>query len=238
MRSVTENVYTFEGLQLGRGYLIDDDGALTLIDTGTASAPAKIVSQIAASGRDPQAIQRILLTHAHADHVGGLPWFLENTQVEVIASAIEAPIIDGTQSPPSPPMMHWPVVGRLMNNGQETPPLLTGMTVHRTVEDGEVLADVMDGLQALVIPGHTAGQTAYWQPERRILFCGDAIMRFWGPLTQPFGFVSPDMAANRRAINRLADLEPAIVCFGHGQPLTKNTAAVMRQFAQKITCAA
>jgi hypothetical protein len=40
-----------------------------------------------------------------------------------------------------------------------------------------------------------------------------------GGMREPFGSFSPDPARNRESARRLAALEPALVCFGHGKPL-------------------
>jgi hypothetical protein len=38
-------------------------------------------------------------------------------------------------------------------------------------------------------------------------------------LQEPPSFFSVDVAQNRRSIQRLIDLQPKVVCFGHGHPL-------------------
>jgi glyoxylase-like metal-dependent hydrolase (beta-lactamase superfamily II) len=38
-------------------------------------------------------------------------------------------------------------------------------------------------------------------------------------LHEPRSFFTPDPARNRDSMRRLAELEPALVCFGHGRPL-------------------
>jgi glyoxylase-like metal-dependent hydrolase (beta-lactamase superfamily II) len=101
------------------------------------------------------------------------------------------------------------------------------------VADQEMMPEVLGGLQVIMAPGHAPGHTAYWQPERRILFCGDAI--FNAPnLRLPFAMLTVDMAENIRSVGKLAGLEPEVVCFGHGQPMTNNTAVRIRGFAQKV----
>ena len=43
---------------------------------------------------------------------------------------------------------------------------------------------------------------------------------FWpGQLNQPKDYFTPDPPRNRDSARRLAKLEPALVCFGHGPPL-------------------
>jgi glyoxylase-like metal-dependent hydrolase (beta-lactamase superfamily II) len=198
MKRVAEGLYCFTGLLVGRVYLIKDSDGLTVIDAGIPNAADKIVSQIRAAGYQPEDVRRILITHAHGDHIGGLPRLKALTGAQVIAYEVETP--DETD---------------------------------RTVTDGEIIAEVMGGLHVLHTPGHANGHVCYWQPERRILFAGDVIMRFVF-MTQPFSFVSPDMAENRRSIAQVVDLQPAVVCFGHGRPLTADTASSLQAFAQRV----
>lgn len=51
--------------------LVDDDGSVTLIDCGLKKAPPRIVAGLAAIGKRPSDVTRILLTHVHVDHAGG-----------------------------------------------------------------------------------------------------------------------------------------------------------------------
>jgi hypothetical protein len=51
---------------------LEDDGSVTLVDCGLKRAPARIVAGLAAIGKAPGDVRRIVLTHAHIDHVGGL----------------------------------------------------------------------------------------------------------------------------------------------------------------------
>jgi glyoxylase-like metal-dependent hydrolase (beta-lactamase superfamily II) len=40
-------------------------------------------------------------------------------------------------------------------------------------------------------------------------------------LQEPVGLGTLDRELNRASLRRLAELQPAIVCFGHGEPLTE-----------------
>jgi hypothetical protein len=50
--------------------VVDDDGSVALVDTGLKRASGRIVAGLAAIGKHPQDVQRIILTHAHNDHAG------------------------------------------------------------------------------------------------------------------------------------------------------------------------
>jgi glyoxylase-like metal-dependent hydrolase (beta-lactamase superfamily II) len=110
---------------------------------------------------------------------------------------------------------------------------LPATPVDREVGDGEVLPEVLGGLTVVATPGHAPGHIAFWQPERRLLFCGDVIFRLPN-LRLPFSFFTVDMEENKRSIRKVAALEPAIVCFGHGRPLREHTAAAIHAFARKV----
>ena len=57
--------------QINSYAFVDDDGSVTLVDTGLRSAPPKLVAGLAAMGKRPADVTRIVLTHAHPDHAGG-----------------------------------------------------------------------------------------------------------------------------------------------------------------------
>lgn len=222
MKRILPGLSSFTGLLVGRVYCIEDADGLTIIDASLSSAGNKILKQLQAMGRQPADVKRILITHAHPDHVGALPMLKERTGAQVMASALERPVIEGKQSIPRAP-------GRLRPPETRLKPTL----VDRELNEGDVLPEVMGGLQVLLTPGHAPGHLAFWQPEKRILFCGDVIFHMRN-LGLPFSFLTVDMEENKRSVRRLAELDAAVVCFGHGEPLLANAAQAIREFAAKI----
>lgn len=223
MEKIVPGLYSFTGLTVGRVYCIEDGDGLTIIDASIGSAGNKILKQVEAMGRKASDIKRILITHAHPDHVGALPFLKEKTGAQVVASAIERPVIEGKAPIPRAP-------GRL--RPPET--RYKGTPVDRELAEGEMLPEVMGGLKALWTPGHAPGHLCFWQPEKRILFCGDVIFRIRN-LGLPFSFLTYDVEENKRSVKRLAGLDAAVVCFGHGKPVTQNAAQAVREFAQSLS---
>ncbi|HKB47366.1 MAG TPA: MBL fold metallo-hydrolase, partial [Ktedonobacterales bacterium] len=64
------NIHLIEGVT-SSAYLIVEPEGLTVIDTGLPGSGDKIVRYLRRIGQEAGAVRRILLTHQHADHVGG-----------------------------------------------------------------------------------------------------------------------------------------------------------------------
>lgn len=233
MKYIAPGLYTFENLLVGRVYLIEDADGLTLIDGGLPLATNRIIRQITGSGRRLSDIKRILLTHAHPDHVGALPELQARSGAAVIACEIEKPYAEGTLPvvrPDPESLSSWERLMPTMPMPGKLP------TVDRTVRDGDVIAEAMGGLQVIATPGHSPGHVSFWQPECKILFAGDVLMNAFGVsgLRLPFTVSTPDMAENIRSVRKIAELDAEIACFGHGEPIMQDAAAKIRACAQQV----
>lgn len=232
MNQITPNLHYFTRLIVGRVYLVRDPDGLTLIDTGLSLAPKRIIKQLREAGHEPSDVKRILVTHAHPDHVGGLPELVRLTGAAVWASEVERPVIEGEMPIPRPDRHSLPWHAKLM-----VPPTVTlkPVKVDRLLRDGDTIAEVMGGLQVIATPGHAPGHISFWQPELRVLFCGDVIFNLLNRLTLPIRGATVDMDENRRSVARLACFTPDIVCFGHGPPLKLDATRKLRRFARRVT---
>ncbi len=82
----------------------------------------------------------------------------------------------------------------------------------------------MAGFSVLETPGHTRGHVSFWREHDRVLIVGDVLTNV-NPMTglsglhEPLAFATPDPARNRKSARKLAELKPALACFGHGAPL-------------------
>jgi glyoxylase-like metal-dependent hydrolase (beta-lactamase superfamily II) len=75
----------------------------------------------------------------------------------------------------------------------------------------------------LETPGHSAGHVSFWRESDRTLICGDVVngmnlLTTIPGLHEPVGIFTPDPERNRESAKRLGELEPALVCVGHGPP--------------------
>lgn len=230
MKKLASKIFQFTGLQAGRAYAIIDDDGVTLIDVGLKSAGAKILRQLSRGGYRPEDVKRILITHAHGDHVGALPMLKDATGAMVTASVAETPIVEGREPIHFPSKESLSGIPRLMNYAGQ---LLSGTKVDRQVGDGDFIPEVLGGLTVIATPGHSAGHIAFWHAERGLLFCGDALMNLFG-MRLPFAAFTPDMPEAIRSVQKLAALSPKTIYFGHGNPLTENTAPILQTFARRV----
>jgi glyoxylase-like metal-dependent hydrolase (beta-lactamase superfamily II) len=231
MKQIIPQVFTFANLLMGRVYLIEDSDGLSLIDAGLALAAPRILSQLSSAGYAPSDVKRILITHGHFDHIGGLPALKAATGAQIIASGIERPYIEAKQAPALPPKEALPPMARLMA-ATYTPPIAKGTPVDREVNEGDILHDVLGGLHVVATPGHSPGHTSYWQPQLGILFTGDVIMCLPN-MRLPIAAFTPDMAQSKRSLQKIANLKPNILCFGHGVPM-HNASPRLAAFASKV----
>jgi glyoxylase-like metal-dependent hydrolase (beta-lactamase superfamily II) len=222
MQQIMPQVLTFTGLIAGRVYMLQDADGLTLIDTSISNAGDKILSQLQQAGHKPTDVKRILITHAHPDHIGCLPKLQQATGAEVWCHALEKPVVEGQQAIVRPP------------SGLRPPAVqFTPVTVTRTLNDNEILP-ILGGLQVIFTPGHAPGHCSFWHPERRFLITGDVVFYLLNRMTLPFAMLTADMDENKRSVKKIVALKPDSLMFGHGNPIVGQAHVKLDALAQRL----
>ncbi|GAS84863.1 MBL fold metallo-hydrolase [Paenibacillus amylolyticus] len=206
-------------------YLVEEEDGLTLIDAGMPFSLKGILATAQSLGKP---ITKIILTHAHSDHIGALDLLKEALpQAEFFISRRDARLLAGDTSllPDEP---QTPVRGGVPK------PKAVRTQPDRFLDDG----DQIGSLVAIASPGHTPGHMAFMDTRSRVLIAGDAYqlqggLAVSGRVRPLFPF--PALATwNREAAlasaKRLAELEPSVLAVGHGRML-RQPAAAMRAAA-------
>ena len=204
-------------------YLVGENDGLTVIDTMIAGSAGKIIAGAEAIGAP---IVRVLLTHAHADHIGSLDALKERLpEAEVIISARDARLLakDMTLDPGEPE-------DKLRGGypGAKTRP-------DRTVEAGERVGS----LEVIATPGHTPGHVALLDHRDRTLYCGDVYSTLGGVATSaklnplfPLVLFTWHRPTELESARGLRALEPARLAPGHGQVVESPLEAMGRAIAR------
>jgi glyoxylase-like metal-dependent hydrolase (beta-lactamase superfamily II) len=137
--------------------LIRGRGRVGLIDTGGIGVRGPLIARLRERGLKPADVTDLLLTHAHHDHM--LNWTLFRHARIVIGAAEMAWAINE-------PWGETPVPELYVKELQSWPTL-------QTASDGD---EVMPGITARIMPGHTPGHLIYvlHGSNHDMIFTGDA----------------------------------------------------------------
>src|SRR5947209_7469591 len=220
MKVTTSSTHLFQLTHLGaiNCYLVREEDGLTVIDTGMSGQAQAIVREASKLGLP---IVRIVLTHAHVDHVGSLDALhAALPQAQIAISERDARFLSGDKSlDPSEPQV----------------PLRGGYPVCRTVptlllHEG----DRIGSLEVIATPGHTPGHPAFFDTRDRTVIAGDAFQTQGGVAvsgTFEWLFPLPALATWHKGLalesaRKLLALQPSELAVGHGRVLSQPQAAM------------
>jgi glyoxylase-like metal-dependent hydrolase (beta-lactamase superfamily II) len=198
-------------------FLLDDGASLTLIDTLYDTDGARVLAQLARMGRRAEDLAHIVITHAHRSHLGGVQALRERTGARVYAHEWEADIVRGERTaqpvtiiPKRPVRAYFPFqFGAALGLGKHPP-----TDVDNYIHEG----DRIGPLHVLHAPGHTPGHLAFYWPEKRVLFAGDAVVT-WPRLEAGWPAFRLNPKQHEASLRRMAELDVETVGVGHGQPI-------------------
>jgi len=219
----SDNLYRLTRFGMVNCFLVEHDGVCTLIDT---NLPGSANSILQSTRKLNLPIKRILLTHAHFDHVASLdPLVALLPGVEIAIGAREARFLAGDFS--------------LAENeyGKKLFGFMRAQTrPTRLLNDGDQIGPFL----AISSPGHTPGHFAYFDVRDSTLIAGDAFTTQKGLLvagvfqwTFPFpALFSWNAELSAKSGAKLHTANPRRLCVGHGRTLLSPGAAMDQAITQ------
>ena len=206
-------VYMLGSLSPSVAYVIDTSEGLILIDSGLESDCTALLQQVKYLQLDPARIKKVLLTHAHGDHVLGAMYLARLTGAELYAGKGDVDVLR-LGGPRAALFSTYDMPDVDTHSTEINVPLVGGETI--TLGDTHI--------KVIATPGHTPGSLCF-QLERDnqvILFTGDTISTITGDLGTYGAYLPPRFRSS--AADYLASLEtlrdmdsPDLLLPGHPQ---------------------
>lgn len=191
-------------------YLVEEEDGLTLID---AALPYSVKGIFKAAAEIGKPITKIVLTHAHDDHVGALDAIKEQLlEVPVYISVREHRLMNGDVS---------------LDSGEHQTPIKGGVPKKLKTRANVLLSDgdLVGSLAAIESPGHTPGSMSFFDTRTHTLIAGDALqtrggLAVTGDLKVMFPFPAFATWSKETALEsarKLVRYEPKLLAVGHGE---------------------
>ncbi len=187
-----------------------------LIDSGYGSEADETLALLdrALNGA---ALDRLLNTHCHSDHMGGNAAVQRNHSVQTAVPVGEAPLID-----------RWDDTELMLGYADQT---AERFHVDATLSPGDRVRLGDLDWQILPAPGHDPHAIVFFSPDERILISGDALWE------SGFGVVFPALRGEleafkltRETLDRIGKLNARVVIPGHGRVFQGIDAALERAY--------
>lgn len=183
-------------------WVLDNGREALLVDPGCSDADEQreLENWLATNRLTPI---RLLLTHAHLDHVLGCAWMHRRFGLLPELHRADLPLLDLAERQ-----------GLIYGIPCEPPPAPT-----KFLAPGDTITLGNERLEVLFVPGHAPGHIAFWHPEQRFVISGDVLFqRSIGRTDLPGGDMDTLIASIRTELFPLGD-DVKVHC-GHGPDTT------------------
>jgi len=198
---------------LGADSFLIVEERLTLIDAGMIGSRIMLERYVRRIGRRIDELERIICTHGHPDHIGGVGELVRNR--EDVTVFIHPDDLAGLRLPLREALA--PNQDRAIRRGRLIQYLTRTPRDPTPIEDGTILP-MLGGLHVIHAPGHTPGSICLYAPGQRLLFTGDVLQVIRGRLTYASAYFSHDHAGARASVEQLAALDVETIALSHYPP--------------------
>ncbi len=224
-----------QGIPTLSAYLLRDPSGDTLVDCGIASGPGEeacgeLDAALRACGSTVEGVARLVVTHAHIDHFGlagevvrrsgGELWMHRRTELDIDKYADPDEAVDSRELMLADHGLFGPELTVSSGGLRDWMPVMPSIGRPSVLLDGGERIVVGDRTWEVVpTPGHSPGHVCLWSASDRILCSGDHLLQVASPpVTFERGFERDPMGSYLDSLERVAELDPALVLPGHGPP--------------------
>lgn len=195
--------------------VIGQDG-VTLIDTGMPGQFSQLEEQLHQCGVAVSEIARIVITHAHIDHIGNIDSVIKvNPDVEIwIHEDDKRKLYEDVY-----------ILAETNNN------TLTKSNI-KIVRDRDVLP-IFGNMTVIHTPGHTPGHICLYVETEKLLIAGDQLNCPKGELVGPDSYYTPDMKLAMESMQQLISLDFERVYCYHGGLFEHNPTQVIKKLIEE-----
>ncbi len=213
-------------------YLIEEAGAVTIVDAGLPAYYSELADELAAMGRTIDDVEAVVLTHGHSDHIGFAEKMRTTHGTPVTVHELDAALARGEVSNPQAGMGERKLsslLGFLLYSARKGALRIKTLgEVDTFTTDGTL--DVPGAPKVIHAPGHTPGCVALYSEHVDALLVGDVLSTLGvtsgrtGPQIAPFA-ADPDEAL--ASLRHLEGVEAGWLLPGHGTPWTDGVASAV-----------
>ena len=184
---------------------VDENGRAAVIDPGLYAPELQTLLR-----EKTAAVETILLTHGHADHVSGAAALRETTGAPISIHTLDNDFTDGP-----------------LCMADECGYPFAPFRADRLLEDGDTVAFGKETMTVLHTPGHTPGSVCFLHGDDRVLFSGDTLFCLTAGRTDfPRGSHDDLM----QSLRRLRDLDGDFTVYPGHERATRLDAERKRNF--------
>ncbi len=224
-----------QGIPTLSAYLLRDDAGDTLVDCGIATGPGddacgELDAALRTCGTSLEGVARLVVTHAHIDHFGlagevvrrsgGDLLMHRRTDLDLAKYADPDEAVDRRELMLADHGLFGPELTASATGLREWMPVMPSVGQPTVLLDGgeRILAGDRSW-EVVPTPGHSPGHICLWSAADRILCSGDHLLQVASPpVTFERGFERDPMGSYLESLERVEQLDPALVLPGHGRP--------------------
>ena len=147
---VIDDVVFIEGVGFNSNVYVVGKNEIGIIDTGASpNYVTHVLNEMQKFELEKENVQKLILTHIHPDHTGGVSGFLKSFDPMIYMHRVDASYLF-----------------------RQAPPKL------QILEGGETIEIDKFSFQVIHTPGHSPGGICLYEAEKKLLFSGDTVFSF------------------------------------------------------------